>query len=75
MQGDYYTPYEHGATHYERVIPARFTNDGDDLFMRSMLNTYALEEKSCDKKKENCAPSGKFWMSESSAKDATEEVL
>ena len=55
---------------YVRVIPAVFASDEGDLFMRSMLTTYALEAKNKDG-----SPSGKFWMDELGAKQAAFEVL
>ena len=32
-----------GAGEYERVVPARFAADSDDIFMRSMIKNYAIE--------------------------------
>ena len=55
---------------YERVIPARFAADSDDIFMRSMIENYALEQKT----KEGF-PSGKFWMDESGARAAAAEIV
>ena len=55
---------------YERVTPANFAADNDDIFMRSMIEQYALEQKT----KEG-APSGKFWMNEAGARAAAAEVL
>lgn len=78
VAGDYYTPAESGKAFngdYERTIPARFSADTDDLFMRSMVTTYALEGKTCDDKGKNCAPNGSFWMSEATARAAAVEVL
>ena len=34
---------ELGASEYKRVVPARFAADSDDIFMRSMIENYALE--------------------------------
>merc|ERR1719337_233572 len=55
---------------YERVTTARFSADSDDIFMRSMIENYALEGKKCDEDEDgkpiNCAPDGTFWMNESS---------
>ena len=59
-----------GAAEYKRVVPARFASDDDDIFMRSMINNYALEEKT----KEG-VPTGAFWMNESTARAAASEVL
>ena len=63
------------GTGYERVTTPRFSADTDDIFMRSMIENYALEEKSCDEDGKNCVPSGHFWMSESAARAAATEVL
>merc|ERR1712147_411045 len=46
---------------YLRVIPAHFTTGTDDIFMRSMVKTYAIEEKECEH--------------EAGAKAASKEVL
>ena len=50
LSGDpeYFTPFHSGqlgAKEYERVVPARFSADSDDIFMRSMHENYALELK------------------------------
>merc|ERR1719197_1114567 len=55
---------------YERVPPVRFSADSDDLFMRSMINTYAAEEKT----KEG-VPNGNFFLNEASARRAATEVV
>ena len=55
---------------YERKIPANFEDNDSDIFMRSMLEQYALEAKNKDG-----TPSGKFWMDEQNAKAASYEVL
>ena len=47
----YFHAGEHGqlgAKEYVRVVPARFATDEDDIFMRSMIQNYALEEKDKD---------------------------
>jgi hypothetical protein len=59
-----------GAGEYERVVPARFAADSDDIFMRSMIKNYAMEEKTGDG-----TPSGHFWMNESITRAAAREVL
>jgi len=76
----YYTPFDHEATYYERVTPARFSADTDDIFMRSMIEQYALEERTkvvehSDGLKTGGEPSGKFWMNQASALAASKEVL
>ena len=59
-----------GGGGYERVTPANFAGDTDDIFMRSMIEQYALEQKT---KEGN--PSGKFWMNEATTRAAAAEVL
>merc|ERR1712238_230864 len=68
----YYTPFDHEATYYERVTTPRFSADTDDIFMRSMIEAYALEERTkvtehSDGLKTGGGPSGKFWMNQASA--------
>ena len=55
---------------YERVPPEQFTAGGDDLFMRSMIMTYAQEHKNVDG-----TPNGVFGMTEAATKAASSEVL
>jgi hypothetical protein len=55
---------------YDRVIPARFTADSDDLFIRSMLKTYAVEV--ADKEG---VPTGVFIMDKAAASAAATEIL
>ena len=59
-----------GGGGYERVTPSRFSNDSDDIFMRSMIEQYSLEQKNKDG-----TPSGKFWMDEPATRAAAREVL
>ena len=71
--GEFFQPGEHeqlGKGGYDRVTPARFAGDSDDIFMRSMINQYALEGKNKDG-----SPSGQFWMTEAGARAASSEVL
>jgi len=68
------------STVYERVITPRFSQDTDDIFMRSMIKTYAHEEKSKvvehdDGTKSGGEPTGNFWMSKEDAMSAANEVL
>ena len=68
------------STVYERVITPRFSQDTDDIFMRSMIATYAHEEKSevkehDDGTKTGGEPTGRFWMSKDDATSAAREVL
>jgi len=77
MTGDYYQPWQSGQFKdgYSRDLPARFSADSDDLFMRSMIATYAVEAKACDDDGANCKPTGAFWINEAGAKAAASEVL
>ena len=59
-----------GSKEYERVTPARFAADSDDIFMRSMIEQYAQEHKNKDG-----SPNGVFSMNEGSARAAATEVL
>merc|ERR1719352_1538957 len=73
IEGVFY-PFEKGmlgGDAYERQIPAHFSGDGDDLFMRSVLKNYALEGKDEDTEK----PTGKFSLDETQAKALATEVL
>jgi len=73
MTGDYFGAHENGMAgggEYKRVVPDRFSSDTDDIFMRSMISNYALEEKT----KED-VPTGKFWMNEATTRAAASEVL
>ena len=70
---EYFKPGQHemlGGGGYERVTPARFASDADDIFMRSMIEQYALEQKNKDG-----TPSGKFWLDEAGARAAAHETL
>ena len=65
---------------YERVIPGNFKNDKDDLFMRSMITKYAVEERTDheileDGTKIGGEPTGKFWMNQATTLAAAKEVL
>ena len=75
-QGDYFKPGFSGtigASACARETTARFSSDDDDIFMRSMIENYALEEKTAEDKAtgyKGGEPSGKFWMDEAAAKAA-----
>jgi len=72
--GEFFEAREHGTgpldKKYERVVPTNFADGGDDLFMRSMIKTYALEGKNKDG-----SPNGQFFMDEATTRAATGEVL
>jgi hypothetical protein len=55
---------------YDRVIPERFSADSDDLFMRSMLKSYAVEVADKDG-----VPTGVFIMDRPAARAAAVEIL
>jgi hypothetical protein len=54
---------------YVRVLPKNFSEDTDDIFIRSILANYALEENAGGK------PTGKFWLNKALTKAAAREVL
>merc|ERR1719267_539336 len=60
-----FLPGDEGKGGYERKIPDRFSADSDDLFMRSMITTYATEEETEEDKKtgyKGGEPTGVFTM-------------
>merc|ERR1719327_2567421 len=73
-----FLPGDEGKGGYERKIPDRFSADSDDLFMRSMITTYATEEETEEDKKtgyKGGEPNGVFTLTEAQAKAAATEVL
>jgi len=71
--GEFYPVGQHGqegAGSYERKTTPRFAADSDDIFMRSMIEQYALEGKNKDG-----SPNGQFWLDEAGARAAASEVL
>ena len=73
-----FLPGDEGKNGYERKIPDRFSSDSDDLFMRSMITTYATEEETEEDKKtgyKGGEPTGVFTMTEAQANAAAHEVL
>ena len=65
---------------YERVITPQFATSDDDIFMRSMIKKYAVEEREDtftldDGRKVGGEPTGNFWMTQSTALNAAKEVL
>jgi hypothetical protein len=83
VEGDYFKPGFSGtigASAYDREprVPANYVSDDDDIFMRSMVENYALEAKTEEDKAtgyKGGEPTGKFWMDEFAAKAAAQEVL
>merc|ERR1719473_2653309 len=63
-----------GAGEYARVTPDRFSADSDDIFMRSMINNYAID-KNCAGKDEDPKPCGNFQMNKVTMRAAASEVL
>ena len=77
LQVEDWHPGQHGtlgAGAYERVVPDRFSGDSDDIFMRSMINNYAID-KNCAGKDDPPAPCGKFVMNPVTMRAAASEVL
>jgi hypothetical protein len=65
---------------YERVVTAHFSGDSDDIFMRSMIGKYAVEERTDtetldDGTKVGGEPTGKFNMTQATTLAAAKEVL
>ena len=65
---------------YERVVTAHFSADDDDIFMRSMIKKYAVEERTDheeldDGTKVGGEPTGKFMMTKGTSLAAAKEVL
>merc|ERR1712078_832411 len=65
---------------YERVITPHFSADADDIFMRSMITKYAVEERTDtdilpDGQKIGGEPTGIFWITPKEAMWAAQEVM
>lgn len=65
---------------YERIITPNFSSDSDDVFMRSMIKTYAFEKRTPieeldDGSKIGGEPTGSFWLSKKDMFRAAKEVL
>ena len=72
MVGDY-MPGQSGKLGggvYDRAVPARFSADSDDIFMRSVISSYAREGADKDG-----TPTGVFYLKESDSKALAGEVL
>jgi len=63
-----------GAAEYARVTPARFSADSDDIFMRSMIQNFAID-KNCAGPDDPPASCGKFTMNPVTMRAAASEVL
>ena len=55
---------------YERVLPAYLAGSDDDLFMKSVIMSYASEGKT-----EDGLPNGQFFMSEAATRAIASQVL
>ena len=72
-----------GKAEYKRVVTPRFATDDDDIFMRSMIENYAIEkatevkdgEKNADGTPKVEEPTGNFVMNEATMRAAASEVL
>jgi hypothetical protein len=71
-----YQPWQSGqqVDGYERVLPTRFSNGSDDLFMRSVIANYAQEGQDCDDDGK-CKPTGSFTLDKATAQRVAGEVL
>jgi len=68
------------AGQYVRAIKPNFSAGTDDIFMRSVVGTYAQEGAECDEDPVtlapvNCKPTGVFTLDKSSARALATEVL
>ena len=63
-----------GNAEYARVTPARFASDDDDIFMRSMIQNYAID-KNCSGPDDAPTTCGKFTMNQATMRAAASEVL
>ena len=55
---------------YNRVVPENFSNlNNDDRFMNSMIGKYAIEKRG-----EDSMPNGQYYLDETQARSASEEV-
>ena len=79
IQGDYFYARDIGRgtldKKYERVPPAQFSGDGDDLFMKSMIMKYSMEGKTEVDGDKGGDPNGPFFMDEAATRAAATEVL
>lgn len=65
-----YPPESDGMTDYERKVPEIWdSTDKDDLLMKSLIKTYALEGRDAD------GPTGKFYLRESDFYKVSQEVV
>ena len=65
---------------YERIITPNFSSDSDDIFMRSMIKTYAHEQRTAieeldDGTKIGGEPTGVFMMGKKDMFRASKEVM
>ena len=65
---------------YERVLTPHFSADADDIFMRSMIKKYAVEERTdkemaSDGQISGGEPTGIFWITPKEANWASHEVM
>ena len=78
----YWQPYEScneaagpcGDDAYIRHVPAVY-KFGGDIFVNSMITTYALELKACDECGAACVPTGSFTLNKTGLRVAAKEVL
>jgi len=60
---------EHGTPEYARITPDNFANTDDDLFMRSLINTYSVEGNNDNE------PNAKFYLRRDGAFKVGQEIV
>jgi len=56
------------SAYYDRKIPDNYSNGSDDLLMRSLIDTYAVEGKT------DGAPNGHFFMTKDALVSVSNEI-
>ena len=56
---------------YNRVIPANFSADKDDLLMRSIISNYAIEGRL----KDGSGPNGEFYLTRAAGEDVAAAIV
>ena len=60
---------DHGADYYSRSVPDRFSGEGDDRLMNSLISRYSLEGNVGGK------PNGHFYLNKEGALAVSKEVV
>ena len=64
-----FSPGDEGSVFYNREIPENFADGSDDLFMRSLIKTYAVEGR------EGEDGNGSFYLKRDGAEGAAKEIV